>query len=64
MAKDKPLQEVAKNIKKGALTEQAARAGKSMSELCRNPKTTLTKQRCNLRKTFAKFRPKKRSSRR
>jgi hypothetical protein len=64
MAKEKPLQEVASRIKKGALTEQAARSGKSMSEFCRNPKSTLAKQRCNLRKTFAKYRPKKRRSHR
>ena len=59
-----PLSEVARHIKKGALTAQAARAGKSMSELCANPKTSLTRQRCNLRKTFAKFRPKGRRSKR
>jgi hypothetical protein len=64
MSEEKPLSKVAKTIKKGALTEQAERSGKSMSDFCKNPKSTLAKRRCNLRKTFAKYRPKKRSARR
>ena len=66
MSEDKPLSEVAGKIKKGALTSQAARQGKTPAELCRSggKKTTKTKQRCNLMHTFGKYRPRKRSSRR
>ena len=41
--------------KPGALTAAAKRAGKSISEYCQNPPSTLAKQRCNLAKTLKSF---------
>ena len=67
MAKEKkPLSRVASTIKKGALTAQAARSGETPAEFCRSTggKDTRTKRRCNLMKTFGKYRPGKRRGRR
>ena len=41
--------------KPGALTAAAKSAGKSISEYCQNPPSTLAKQRCNLAKTLKSF---------
>ena len=41
--------------KPGALTAAAKRAGKSISEYCKNPPSKLAKQRCNLAKTLKSF---------
>ena len=53
MSKEKWMQEAVR--KPGALTAQAKRAGKSMSEFCKSPKTTQAKRRCNLRKVFKRY---------
>lgn len=48
------------NIKKGALTKQAARSGKTVSEYIQNPPkniTSTTRRRISLAKTFNKIRP-------
>ena len=44
--------------KPGALTAQAKRAGKSVSEFCKGKKTGTTAKRCNLAKTLKKMRKK------
>ena len=46
--------------KPGALNDAAAAAGMSKSEYCANPPSAKAKKRCNLWRTFNKYRPKKR----
>lgn len=60
---DKPLSQVAKRIKKGSLTAQAAREGKTPAEFCRTKHTEKAAKRCALMKTFGKYRPGKRRGR-
>ena len=49
----------AADIEEGALTRAARRAGMSMDEFCAQKNLSpLNQKRCNLRKTFAKIRPK------
>lgn len=55
--KRKALSEISGRIKHGALNEEAERAGESKSELCENPKSTRLKKRCNLWRTFNRYRP-------
>lgn len=57
MARSRVLTKIAGRIKKGALNEESERAGKSKSELCASPKTTRLKRRCNLWRTFNRYRP-------
>jgi len=48
------------DIKEGALTKQAARAGKTVAEYIKNPPsniTSTTRRRIALAKTFNKIRP-------
>jgi hypothetical protein len=54
-----PLSDIAKHMKKGALTEQAARRGQSPQEFCRTKHTGKAAKRCALMKTFRKHAPKK-----
>tara|TARA_R110000744_G_scaffold42885_1_gene96406 strand:- start:1352 stop:1588 length:237 start_codon:yes stop_codon:yes gene_type:complete len=41
--------------KPGSLTAAAKAVGKSISEYCQSPPSTLAKQRCNLAKTLKSF---------
>lgn len=41
--------------KPGALTEQAKRAGMSITQFCAQAKDGVTKRRCSLRKTLSSF---------
>ena len=41
--------------KPGSLNAAAKAAGKSISEYCQSPPSTLAKQRCNLAKTLKSF---------
>ena len=45
--------------KPGALNAAAAAAGMSKSEYCSNPPSAKASKRCNLWKTFNKYRPEK-----
>lgn len=56
------LSRVSKRIKKGALTAEASRAGKSIGEFCRTHHHGLAGRRCALAKTFKKYRPKGRAA--
>ena len=49
---DKWMQEL--DIKKGALTAAAEAAGKTISQYCKSPPSTLATKRCTLWKTFKK----------
>jgi len=42
------------DIKKGALTAAAEAAGKTISQYCQKPPSTLATKRCTLWKTFKK----------
>ena len=42
------------DIKKGALTAAAEAAGKTISQYCQSPPSTLATKRCTLWKTFKK----------
>ena len=53
---DKWVGPVVDKMKKGALTDAAARAGMSIDEYCSQKDLSLTdKKRCSLRKTFMSF---------
>lgn len=62
MAKKKPKKKwIPKNLKKGALTNAAKRAGMSITEYCsQGGLSATTKRRCALAKTFRKMGKKKR----
>lgn len=53
----KVLSEVAKSTKRGTLTAQAAREGKTPKEFCRTKHTGKAAKRCALMHTFDRYRP-------